>query len=605
MRHPIRILALLLLASVCGLGCGQISGLTSNAPGYSVDEAFTLVWDADLRLDQLSVVDVDEHGTHLLTGGADRRINIAIRDGATGSEAWREVNRGGISRFVDVQGVALDDVTGERHEYLLLGDDVMIFRQHIRGDSFFSRAAATGEERWRQEGYSWSPAKWAGVGRVLTNVVFESTRSIGATSAVATGAFVATIGSMVQNLTQLSPDGSLLLLLTGDGLAAFDRESGEQRWIVEGFRGGRIAHVLQLADGDLIAIAGHAEVLADLVNRHYVARIDPASGEVRWMEPYQRSNLMDTNAPAYVEAELRGDALIIQTAYMNVFDLATGERRVSAPTHLRDGGIPLVRVDDEAVYSVIDAIREVEFGVFFGEQSRIFRADLATGEEVWSTEASRTRVYDILRHGDLLVAAAEGSLVGGGARLIALDAATGEERWRTQPIEQLGALSGFTFTERVEAARLTGLLAHNGRLIVAGPLGIHAFDPATGEDLMHIDHASLDVGRVHRVFLENEALVAISDHGVSLFDADAGDVLFQTDRQRVAGYFMAGNRVFLQRGNRVSVVDLEERDVLGGFTINPPQRRLSGRLASGVFVTADGGSVFLLDRGGRVARFNI
>lgn len=596
-RPPLFLFALIFLLAGCGT-----SGLT-------VDDTFQEEWSRSVDVEEYGMAEVSPDGDYVLVSPSTQNKTVMLYDGSTGNEQWAESPSLGerLKNSITVQGLSVSDLQADDYEYSLLDDGrILIFDYTVREDVMRAVDAGRSEEIWEQTGYAWTLEKFGVAGEVAARTVLKSTQDIGTAAATSGMVGAALQNTYVDNLIEPIPNQDAFLFLTRDGLVAFDAETGEERWQVADYEGAALVPVQLAPNGDLLVASRPTEVLKDLTSELNVARIDPETGEVVWMNTLDRGFAMafEFGTRAFVE----NDALIVFSYNLQAFDLETGERRANVLSHIdvERGELPPLATEEDALYTTASAMREEEVKTSFGDDSRLLRIDLETGEEAWSTDETKTDIFDLKRMDDLLFVSASGDLMGGDDGVVAYDAETGEERWRSEPFEEAGTLSRASLRERISPVFVSNIVADEERLYAAGPTSIYALDPETGETEYTIAHdEETDLGLVHRLVDRDNVLGVISGDGFALYDKADGTRTYASESDRVTTYQLFADRIFLWSGDDVSVVQFSEGRELGRFTVPPPEQPVFGNLGQGVWIMDEGRTLFLLDEDGTLARYGL
>ena len=126
-----------------------------------------------------------------------------------------------------------------------------------------------------------------------------------------------------------------------------------------------------------------------------------------------------------------------------------------------------------------------------------------------------------------------------------------------------------------------------------------------GSVLATANHHEHDLGLVHRIYEAGEQVMVIGTDGLALYGKADGSLAFKTPRARVSDYSIAGARVFLRRGNQLTVVHPATGSIVAQVRLNPPSGMIFGNVANGVYVADDGQSLFVLDKKQTLARFRL
>ena len=572
------------------------------------------VWAVNLSLQDMSVVDVAPDGGHVMVAPRLSERNLSVLSGLSGARLWRERDSFGRQFLsnMEVGGVRGAEFEPSSYQYVRLPKSgiVLISDYSAKMDVIRARDLVSGKEIWSIRDHPWTQkfqraAESAIMGRLAARVLAKTDGSTKVEQIE-----LAHISDLLHPL----PSGDGVLLRHLGGLACFDLRTGEKRWNIAQFTGDGIRNVTQLPDGDIVVTAGLVTKQSEgaikiLVPPHPIVRIDPVSGDVRWLTTYAVDGWVDpdVNIPTHVEAH--GNRLIVHRVHTQVFDMETGEliyRHVAYPSL---AGKHRLAVADGILYAVVNPQLETPprmFETSSGPPPTYLRAiDLADGRVLWESERSSSNIHGISITGDRLLVAASGAIAPDGHGIIALARGDGRLLWKSPGFDQPTKQRRWSFAERIAPVWVSNMLIGDTAVYAASGTKLYALSAADGSVLATANHDVQDLGLVHRIHEAGEQVMVIGTDGLALYGKADGSLAFKTPRARVSDYSIAGAHVFLRRGNNLTIVHPATGSMTAQMRLAPPSGIIFGNVTSGLYVPDDGQSIFVLDKKHTLTRFRL
>jgi outer membrane protein assembly factor BamB len=591
-----------------------LAGCASASRGGST-KGIEREWAVKLQLQELSTVDVAPDGGHVLVAPRLSERNLNVLNGQSGARVWRE--REGLRRQLlsntEVGSLRGADFEPSSYQYVPLPASriVLISDYTATTDVIRARDLASGKELWQIRDHPWTPkVQQAIVGAVANKLVLSLLRS-GATDAARVAAVVgdaATQSAHISDLIQPLPSGDGVLLKHLGGLACFDLRTGTKRWNIAEFTGGGLRHVAQLPDGDIVVTAGVVATLADIAAPHRIARIDPVSGDVRWLSTFAVDGWADADYDLPTLVEAHGNRLIVHRVHTQVFDLETGAVLYRHAAYPSLEGKHRLAVADGILYALVNPLLEQPpvFDVYTGPLPTYLRAiDLADGRVLWESERTNSNVHSITIAGDRLLVAASGELAPGGHGIVALNRGDGRILWKSPTFDQPPVLRRVSLAERVAPVWVSNMIVSDSVIHAASATTLYALRVEDGSAKTTVNHRGQDLGMVHRIHDAGAQVMVIGTDGLALYGKADGALGFRTPRGRVSDYSLAGAHVFLRRGNQLTIVRPAAGRVVAQVRLQPPSGSVFGNVSRGAFVPEDGQSLFVLDKNHMLARFRL
>jgi outer membrane protein assembly factor BamB len=592
-----------------------LGGCASRSGSARFDEGFTPEWSVKLQVHDMSIVDVAPDGQQVMVTSRPGDRNLEVLSGTSGRPVWRERENLGsriLREGVSIGGMRAADFQPASYQYVRLESAgvVLIFDYSLTSDIIRARDMISGRQLWEVREHPWSREKYQSA------VMGAAGRLLGA-GRIGAGATVGVVGGVVTDALAIEdllvplPRGDGFLFKHLGGLACFDALTGEKRWNIDRFGGGGLRDVTELPDGDLIITSRWISLLAGLGDSpHHIARVDPRSGEVRWLVSYSVDGWQFAEYELPTHVEVHGDRLLVHRVHTQIFDLNTGAviyRHVAFPSP--EGG-RMFAVVDGIFYAVANPLLEdpPTLAVYFNSflPSYLRAVNLADGSVRWESEENRSLIHGIEVAGDRLVVAASGAIMGGGDGILALDRADGRLLWKSADFNQPSLRQRVSLRDRIDGVgRVSNLLIDNSTVYAASAIELHALDLASGSPRFTIDYRQKNLGLIHRLHDGGQEILVVSTDGLDLLDRATGSATFSTTRGRITGYFFAGDNLFIRRSQQLSVVRPAARTVVASAHLRPPGEQVVGNMWDGIHVSSDGALLFALDTGGTLTKYRL
>ncbi len=599
-----------------GLLLAALYGCASLEPEAEAD------WQSGAQIGPLADTDARGDGSRVVIGNPR---SVAILDGADGMA----VGAVGEQDILDALQVTVTvrhtplayKLRPESSNILMLDEADLLLVLDYEGarERVTAMDLTSGEQRWQLGGLDYSIQQYeATIRRAASQVGHEIASALGGQArAEPIARRRARQRHFAQGLAAPVDGGEAIVFKAFDGLVKLDASTGRELWRVDAFNGPGIVDLKELGNGDYLVLSRGRDLdRLQAANAYDLARIGP-DGRLRWVARHAGRHTRGM--------QVAGDRVLVQGEPVEVFDLADGDKRWSAPEGWAAGNAgndprfmpePDALITDTAVYQASPTHGEDGGFVTTGFPHQVRSFDPATGDERWATEVTDTyfgALHDVA--GQLIVwgsGAFFNDAGSGGAA--GLDRDTGEILWRTPVMEKPGMMS--------RAPRVVEPVYDAGRehLFVAGPENLYGIRLADGARVMHVPLADTELGSTMGLVSHDGAVVVVGQDGVASFSMDEGRKRFEVPTERVADFERYGDRLALEvsaGGLAAYQTDGPSQRGLVGLDLNDGSlgelivwesstSLLFGVLADGqAFITEDGRHAFIADEDGRLTRHSL
>jgi outer membrane protein assembly factor BamB len=306
-------------------------------------------------------------------------------------------------------------------------------------------------------------------------------------------------------------------------------------------------------NGGFLDLSAHDRGVVVMDSQNTVSMLDPDSGKTLWITQ------LGTRQTRFLGATIANDQVLCASDIeLYVLDISTGDL-----------------MDRQSLASVVQTRPVVvdQVAVFGSTGGEVIGHSLYSGFKLWGYQLDGEIAAAPVVIGDSI------GVVSQGGDVIMLDSADGVSRGRARVF---GGVEGRLSTD-------------GGALYVASrDQSVYAFDGRNGDRLWR--HRSEAPLASTPTYFDGLVFVDLPSEGMSAFDAGTGEVLWQNSGLRGEVVAMRGDTILVWSGTTLWTADVDDGEVLSEASV-PQALRV---------ITSDDvdGDVYVLERGGSVARFS-
>lgn len=551
-------------------------------------------WRGDVATDYLATVHIMEERERVIIGN-DNDIHLLDLNSGRVVSSMEESFWESITPTVEYAGITFDSAISEAYTLVPREEagNVLLYDYRFEDESVTALSVDTGEEQWQNIHHDYSLEMYSD----LMNAAAEALAGMlgGEAQTESPAEERQRQIEFINSIVHEHPETEDFFLKTFGGLLLMDADEGIAKWQIEAFLGPGLAAVEKLPGGDYVVMStGRSLGDMEFSMAYHLARISP-DGESRWISEHSGTRVDGLHVTE--------EHAVVDGAPTEVFDLDTGEKLWENDVIKGVRHHHMVVTDDRLFIAGDLESRTVQAG----QAACVWEHDLDTGEIVWQTEETDTRLFQLELVDDRLLVRGEGELFGGNGGLAAFDRDSGEQLWTTPEMASHGSFWDLLFNPEVEVGPVvTRPVLYDGVVYVADPMRIYALDFETGEVLFERNHEEQGSVSALGVVAYNGRVAVVGAEAVVAYDSRSGSLEYAADIERSTGYAVYDEHVVINNGStRIGAFDLETGEPGPMVRLERTAGNRFGDMSRSFHLSQDGRQVYVLDEDGSILRFSL